>query len=137
MENRIASAYDNTKTATVTITVSDGSGGGGGITVTANPNSVEFDNIENGQTYTRTVALSGATKYFVDGVTLDITGGGSVAGLVEATISGSTLTLTLTRGATDEYDGATATGAVNIIGVDTNSNESGEVAVELTARFQG
>lgn len=132
------SVYDNTKTATATITVSDGSGGGGGITVTANPNSVEFDNIENGQTYTRTVALSGATKYFVDGVTLDITGGGgSVAGLVEATISGSTLTLTLTRGATDEYDGVTATGAVNIIGVDTNSNESGEVAVELTARFQG
>lgn len=131
------SAYDNTKTATVTITVSDGSGGGGGVTVTANPNSVEFDNIENGQTYTRTVALSGATKYFVDGVTLDITGGSdSVAGLVNATISGSTLTLTLTRGATDEYDGATATGAVNIIGVDTNSNESGEVAVELTARFQ-
>lgn len=132
------SVYDNTKTATVTITVSDGSGGGGGITVTANPNSVEFDNIESGQTYTRTVALSGATKYFVDGVTLDITGSGdSVAGLVNATISGSTLTLTLTRGATDEYDGATATGAVNIIGVDTTSNESGEVAVELTARFQG
>ena len=131
------SAYDNTKTATVTITVSDGSGGGGGITVTANPNSLEFDNIENGQTYTRTVALSGATKYFVDGVTLDITGGDSVAGLVNATISGSTLTLTLTRGETDEYDGATATGAVNIIGVDTTSNESGEVAVELTARFQG
>lgn len=132
------SVYDNTKTATATITVSDGSGGGGGITVTANPNSVEFDNIENGQTYTRTVALSGATKYFVDGVTLDITGGGdSVAGLVGATISGSTLTLTLTRGATDEYDGVTATGAVNIIGVDTTSNESGEVAVELTARFQG
>ena len=132
------SVYDNTKTATATITVSDGSGGGGGITVTANPNSVEIDNIENGQTYTRTVALSGATKYFVDGVTLDITGGGgSVAGLVEATISGSTLTLTLTRGATDEYDGVTATGTVNVIGVDTTSNESGEVAVELTARFQG
>lgn len=132
------SVYDNTKTATATITVSDGSGGGSGITVTANPNSVEFDDIENDHTYTRTVALSGATKYFVDGVTLDITGGGgSVAGLVGATISGSTLTLTLTRGATDEYDGVTATGTVNIIGVDTTSNESGEVAVELTARFQG
>lgn len=132
------SVYDNTKTATATITVGDGSGGGGGITVTANPNSVEFDNIENDETYTRTVALSGATKYFVDGVTLDITGGGdSVAGLVNATISGSTLTLKLTRGSTDEYDGVTATGAVNVIGVDTTSNESGEVAVEITARFQG
>ena len=131
------SVYDSTKTATATITVSDGSGGGGGITVTATPDSVEFDDIENGQTYTETVTLSGATKYFVDGITLDITGGGgSVAGLVGATISGSTLTITLTRGATDEYGGATATGVVNIIGVDTTSNESGEVAVELTARFQ-
>ena len=131
------SVYDNTKTATAIITVGDGSGGGG-ITVGANPNSVEFDNIENGQTYTRTVTLSGATKYFVDGVTLDITGGGdSVAGLVNATISGSTLTIELTRDATDEYGGATATGVVNVIGVDTTSNESGEVAVELTARFQG
>lgn len=130
------SIYDNTKTATATITVGDGSGGG--ITVGANPNSVEFDNIENGQTYTQTVTLSGATKYFVDGVTLDITGGGgSVAGLVGATISGSTLTITLTRNDTDEYGGATATGVVNVIGVDTTSNESGEVAVELTARFQG
>lgn len=130
------SIYDNTKTATATITVGDGSGGGG-ITVGAIPNSVEFDNIENGQTYTQTVTLSGATKYFVDGVTLDITGGGgSVAGLVSATISGSTLTITLTRNDTDEYGGATATGAVNVIGVDTTSNESGEVAVELTARFQ-
>lgn len=131
------SVYDNTKTATATITVGDGSGGGG-ITVGANPNSVEFDNIENGQTYTQTVTLSGGNKYFVDGVTLDITGGGgSVAGLVSATISGSTLTIAITRGATDEYDGATATGVVNVIGVDTTSNESGEVAVELTARFQG
>lgn len=131
------SVYDNTKTATATITVGDGSGGGG-ITVTANPNSVEFDNIENGQTYTQTVTLRGATKYFVDGVTLDITGGGgSVAGLVNATISGSTLTIELTRDETDEYGGATATGVVNVIGVDTTSNESGEVAVELTARFQG
>lgn len=130
------SIYDSTKTATATITVGDGSGGGG-ITVGAIPNSVEFDNIENGQTYTQTVTLSGATKYFVDGVTLDITGGGgSVAGLVSATISGSTLTITLTRNDTDEYGGATATGAVNVIGVDTTSNESGEVAVELTARFQ-
>lgn len=130
------SIYDNTKTATATITVGDGSGGGG-ITVGANPNSVEFDDVENGQTYTQTVTLSGATKYFVDGVTLDITGGGgSVAGLVGATISGSTLTITLTRNDTDEYGGATATGVVNVIGVDTTSNESGEVAVELTARFQ-
>ena len=73
----------------------------------------------------------------MDGVTLDITGGGgSVAGLVTATIAGSTLTITITRGATDEYGGVTATGAVNIIGIDTTSNESGEVAVELTARFQ-
>lgn len=131
------SVYDNTKTATATITVGDGSGGGG-ITVGANPNSVEFDNIENGQTYTQTVTLSGGNKYFVDGVTLDITGGGgSVAGLVNATISGSTLTIELTRDETDEYGGATATGVVNVIGVDTTSNESGEVAVELTARFQG
>lgn len=130
------SVYDSTKTATATITVGDGSGGGG-ITVGANPNSVEFDDIANGQTYTQTVTLSGGNKYFVDGVTLDITGGGgSVAGLVSATISGSTLTIAITRGATDEYGGATATGVVNVIGVNTTSNESGEVAVELTARFQ-
>lgn len=130
------SVYDDTKTATATITVGDGSGGGG-ITVGANPNSVEFDDIANGQTYTKTVTLSGANKYFVDGVTLDITGGGgSVAGLVSATISGSTLTIAITRDDTDEYGGATATGVVNVIGVNTTTNESGEVAVELTARFQ-
>ena len=128
------SVYDDTKYDTATITVGTG---GSGVTITATPTSVEFDDIANGQTYTETVTLSGGTKYFVDGVTLDITGGGgSVAGLVTATIAGSTLTITITRGATDEYGGVTATGAVNIIGIDTTSNESGEVAVELTARFQ-
>lgn len=128
------SVYDTTKYDTATITVGNG---GSGVTITATPTSVEFDDIANGQTYTQTVTLSGGNKYFVDGVTLDITGGGgSVAGLVSATISGSTLTIAITRGATDEYDGVTATGVVNVIGVNTTSNESGEVAVELTARFQ-
>ena len=131
---KATSVYDTTKYDTATITVGTG---GSGVTITATPASVEFDDIAKGQTYTETVTLSGGNKYFVDGVTLDITGGGgSVADVVTATISGSTLTITITRGATDEYDGVTATGAVNIIGIDTTSNESGEVAVELTARFQ-
>lgn len=129
------SVYDNTKYDTATITVGTG---GSGITVTASPASLEYADVAEGQSYTKTVTLSGANKYFVDGVTLDITGGGdSVAELVTATIAGSTLTITITRGGTDEYDGATATGTVNIIGVNTTSNESGEVAVEITARFQG
>lgn len=129
------SVYDTTKYDTATITV--GTGGGSGITVTATPTSLEFTDIAEGQAYTKTVTLSGANKYFVDGVTLDIESPATdVSSLVSASISGSTLTVVITRGATDEYGGATATGAVNIIGVNTTSNESGEVAVELTARFQ-
>lgn len=130
------SVYDSTKTATATITVSDGSGGGG-ITVTATPTSLEYADVAEGQAYTKTVTLSGATKYFVDGVTLDIASPETdVSSLVSASISGSTLTVVLTRGTGDTYGGLDATGVVNIIGVDTTSNESGEVAVELTARFQ-
>ena len=130
------SVYDNTKTATATITVGDGSGGGG-ITVTATPTALEYDDVAEGQAYTKTVTLSGANKYFVDGVTLDIESPATdVSSLVSASISGSTLTVVLTRGTGDTYGGLEATGTVNIIGVDTTSNESGEVAVELTARFQ-
>ena len=128
------SVYDNTKYDTATITVGTG---GTGITVTATPASLEYDDIAEGQSYIKTVTLSGATKYFVDGVTLDIESPATdVSSLVSATISGSTLTVEITRGVGDTYGGLDATGAVNIIGVDTTSNESGEVAVELTARFQ-
>lgn len=130
------SVYDNTKYDTATITVGNG-GGGTGITVTATPASLEYTDIAEGQAYTKTVTLSGANKYFVDGVTLDIESPATdVSSLVSATISGSTLTVVITRGTGDAYGGLEATGTVNIIGVDTTSNESGEVAVELTARFQ-
>ena len=128
------SVYDNTKYDTATITVGTG---GSGITITATPTALEYDEIEEGQAYTKTVTLSGATKYFVDGVTLDIANPATdVSSLVSASISGSTLTVVITRGTGDTYGGLDATGTVNIIGVDTTSNESGEVAVELTARFQ-
>lgn len=133
------SVYDNTKTATATITVNNGGGGGGGgITVTATPNSLDYD-LTTGFAQTKTVTLSGGNKYFVDGVTLTITDGEdvgtNVSGFVTATISGSTLTVQMQTD-TSEYEGQTATGSVNIIGVDTNTNESNEVAVQLTARFQ-
>lgn len=130
------SVYDTTKYDTATITVGTG-GGGSGITVTATPTSLEFTDIAEGQSYTKTVTLSGANKYFVDGVTLDIESPATdVSSLVSASISGSTLTVVVTRGTGDTYGGLEATGTVNIIGVNTTSNESGEVAVELTARFQ-
>lgn len=128
------SVYDTTKYDTATITVGTG---GTGITVTATPTALEYDDVAEGQAYTKTVTLSGANKYFVDGVTLDIESPATdVSSLVSASISGSTLTVVLTRGTGDTYGGLEATGTVNIIGVDTTSNESGEVAVELTARFQ-
>lgn len=128
------SVYDNTKYDTATITVGTG---GTGITVTATPASLVYTDIAEGQSYTKTVTLSGANKYFVDGVTLDIESPATdVSSLVSATISGSTLTVVVTRGTGDTYGGLEATGTVNIIGVNTTSNESGEVAVELTARFQ-
>lgn len=128
------SVYDTTKYDTATITVGTG---GTGITVTATPASLEYTDIAEGQSYTKTVTLSGANKYFVDGVTLDIESPATdVSSLVSATISGSTLTVVITRGIDDTYGGLEATGTVNIIGVDTTSNESGEVAVGLTARFQ-
>lgn len=128
------SVYDNTKYDTATITVGTG---GTGITVTATPTSLEYTDIAEGQAYTKTVTLSGANKYFVDGVTLDIESPATdVSSLVSATISGSTLTVVITRGTDDGYGGLEATGTVNIIGVNTTSNESGEVAVGLTARFQ-
>lgn len=130
------SVYDNTKYDTATITVGTG-GGGTGITVTATPTSLEYTDIAEGQSYTKTVTLSGANKYFVDGVTLDIESPATdVSSLVSASISGSTLTVVITRGTGDTYGGLEATGTVNIIGVNTTSNESGEVAVELTTRFQ-
>lgn len=128
------SVYDNTKYDTATITVGTG---GTGVTITATPASLEYTDIAEGQSYTKTVTLSGANKYFVDGVTLDIESPATdVSSLVSATISGSTLTVIITRGTGDTYGGLEATGTVNIIGVDTTSNESGEVAVGLTARFQ-
>lgn len=128
------SVYDNTKYDTATITVGTG---GTGVTITATPASLEYTDIAEGQSYTKTVTLSGANKYFVDGVTLDIESPATdVSSLVSASISGSTLTVVVTRGSGDTYGGLEATGTVNIIGVDTTSNESGEVAVELTARFQ-
>lgn len=128
------SVYDATKYDTATITVGTG---GTGITVTATPTSLEYDDVAEGQSYTKTVTLSGANKYFVDGVTLDIESPATdVSSLVSASISGSTLTVVVTRGTGDTYGGLEATGTVNIIGVNTTSNESGEVAVELTARFQ-
>ena len=128
------SVYDTTKYDTATITVGTG---GTGITVTATPTALEYDDIAEGQAYTKTVTLSGGTKYFVDGVTLDIESPATdVSSLVSASISGSTLTVVITRGTGDAYGGLEATGTINILGVDTTSNESGEVAVELTARFQ-
>lgn len=128
------SVYDTTKYDTATITVGTG---GSGVTITATPTSLEYDDVAEGQSYTKTVTLSGANKYFVDGVTLDIESPATdVSSLVSASISGSTLTVVVTRGTGDTYGGLEATGSVNIIGVNTTSNESGEVAVELTARFQ-